>query len=284
MISTDHHMTSQESNTMNFHTATYSVTPRVETGKTVRTVFNLITPRRTAMTASTPFVRSTFRLSCIAALVGLAAGCSSTPLADQIAEVEEKRQEKLVDVRDQTQDNIPDWYLENVEASSNRLLFGRGTARSTDLQTAIDLAMYLAHLEIGRAANVQVSEIMKSHRSVMIQDEQMNMLVDTTSERYVVPIDTGPSRIVKREIKPEGVGFRAFVLLSMDVDESVMRRNAQIAMDKAHAELMARNAEYRAAAAAASAANAPRAPLPPAMPAVMPAAAPAMAPLSERVP
>lgn len=175
-------------------------------------------------------------------------GCSSSP-EERLAKLQQAEYEQRVKDRDQTIKATPDWYLE-ASVSDIKGSIGRGTGYSRDMQMAFDDATLQAQAELGRNVKLLLSEQFKSHRRNNGLTGEISMLLNATADRYLPEVDPSGAKVLKRELKPDRDGFRAFVMLHLDITERDQERMAQAALDLAHDELMQRNARYRAEQAA----------------------------------
>lgn len=178
----------------------------------------------------------------------LASGCSSSP-EQRLAKLQQAEYDQRVKDRNQSFRAAPDWYLQS-EATTMQGTLGRGTSFSRDMQAAVDNAMLMAQLELARNTKALVSEQVKMHRRNNLLTGEARMLLETTADRYLPEVDVAGSTVLNREIIRERDGFRAYVLLHLDVTERDQERMAQAALNRAHRELMERNARYRAEQAA----------------------------------
>lgn len=234
---------------MNFHTRTYSVAPLAETGNHVRTALNLITPGRTAMTASKSFARCTFRLSCVAALVGLAAlgsGCSTPSVTEDAEKRLAEQTEKLNKQNDRTMDITPDWFFTKDEADPAGLVIGRGTAMNNDMQRSIEMATFFARKDVSRKLTEKLSMLTKDYFSVQGSQGASLQDYEQAAQSYMPEVEVGTSRIINKAMVRDGTGFRVFMLVELSYDEAQMQNIAKRAAARLHADLDRRNAEYRA--------------------------------------
>ncbi|EJI84604.1 hypothetical protein AEST_25370 [Alishewanella aestuarii B11] len=176
--------------------------------------------------------------------------CSTSPEA-QLAKQKQAEYKQRVKDRDQTLKATPAWYLETKVSDVNGSL-GRGTGFSRDMQLAFDEATLRAQEELGRNTKLLLSEQFKSHRRNNGLTGEVSMLLNATADRYLPEVDTSGAKVLRREIKADRDGFRAFVLLHLDIAERDRERMANAALELAHQELMQRNARYRAEQAAAN--------------------------------
>lgn len=192
----------------------------------------------------------TTRLSLAAVVTAtlLATGCSSSP-EKQLAKLQQAEHEQRVKDRNQSFRSAPDWYLQS-EVTTMQGIMGRGTSFSRDMQAAVDNAMLMAQLELARNTKALVSEQVKMHRRNNLLTGEARMLLETTADRYLPEVDVAGSTVMQRDIKRERDGFRAYIMLHLDIAEREQERMAQAALTMAHQELMERNARYRAEQAA----------------------------------
>ncbi len=181
-----------------------------------------------------------------ALVMGLLAlnGCSYSP-EELLAKQKKAEYKQRVESRDKALDTAPKWYLE-TEISDIKGSLGRGTAYSIDMQIAFDEATLRAQEELGRNVKQLLSEQFKSHRRNNGLTGEVSILLTATADRYLPEIDPSGAVVLKRELKAERDGFRAFVLLHLDITERDKERLANAALEQAHEELMQRNARYRA--------------------------------------
>lgn len=196
----------------------------------------------------TRFTLTTLPMTAAVIATLLASGCSSSP-EQRLAKLQQAEYEQRVKDRNQSFRAAPDWYLQS-EVSTLQGTLGRGTSFSRDMQAAVDNAMLMAQLELARNTQALVSEQVKMHRRNNLLTGEARMLLETTADRYLPEVDVAGSTVLNREIIRERDGFRAYILLHLDVAERDQERMAQAALDRAHRELMERNARYRAEQAA----------------------------------
>lgn len=178
------------------------------------------------------------------------AACSSSP-EEQLAKQKQAEYEQRVVDRDKSLEAAPSWYLE-TDASDIKGSIGRGTGYSRDMQMAFDEATMQAQAELSRNVKLLFSEQFKSHRRNDGLTGEVSMLLSATADRYLPEVDPSGAKVLRRDLKAERDGFRAYVLLHLDMSDRDRERMANAALEQAHDELMQRNARYRAEQAAAA--------------------------------
>ena len=83
------------------------------------------------------------------------------------------------------------------------------------------------------------------HRLTNGMDNDIQELIESTTERYIPEVDVGGARIMKQEVFPESDGFRAYIMVYVDRNSAAIQQSIKQAMDKSHEELMQHNADYR---------------------------------------
>lgn len=177
-------------------------------------------------------------------------GCSSSP-EEQLADQKKAEYKQRVKDRDQALKDTPAWYLE-TKISDVAGSLGRGTGYSRDMQMAFDEATLQAQAELSRNTKLLFSEQFKSHRRNNGLTGEVSMLLSATADRYLPEVDASGAQVLRRELRAERDGYRAYVLLHLDVTERDREKMANAALELAHKELMERNARYRAEQAAAT--------------------------------
>lgn len=170
--------------------------------------------------------------------------CSTSPEA-QLAKQKQAEFEQRAKDRDQALKATPAWYLETKITDINGSL-GRGTGFSRDMQMAFDEATLQAQAELSRNTKLLFSEQFKAHRRNNGLTGEVSMQLSATADRYLPEVDVSGAKALRRELKAERDGFRAYVLLHLDVTERDREKMANAALELAHQELMQRNARYRA--------------------------------------
>jgi len=149
------------------------------------------------------------------ALVFLIAGCAS------------RGETKVGDI------TIPDWYL-NTTQDDNYIL-GKATATSQDLQLAIDKAKQQARLDIAENLESHIMALIKKFEEEVGGAEEGEFLEQFTQvSKNVVDQTLVGSRERDKTIKPEGKGFRAFMLMELPIGKAREELLKQLYSDENH--------------------------------------------------
>lgn len=134
-------------------------------------------------------------------LVALSAACASAPMQQQAS------------VR-QTVATMPSWFM-NPPSDPN-YSFGRGTATSPDLQTAMDNAVLSARNDLASQMTARIQSVTKrfTEQTGAGQDAQMLQQFENTIKAVVSEEIVG-SRTKQQETVPDGAVYRVFVLVEM---------------------------------------------------------------------
>lgn len=128
---------------------------------------------------------------------------------------------------------IPDWYL-NPSQDDNYIL-GKATATSRDLQLSIDKAKQQARLDIAENLESHIMGLIKKFEEEVGGAEEGEYLEQFTQvSKNVVDQTLIGSRERKKEVKPEGEGFRAFLMMELPVGKAREELLKQLAMDDNH--------------------------------------------------
>ena len=150
------------------------------------------------------------------AILSLAA-CSAVPMDVQI---EQKKREMKTEEVARSVDQLPSWCMEAKQ--NDDAIFSCGTSTSADLQFSFDKAELAAKTGLARRVNSMVSQKIKnflletgaaenSHTSVEAQNTTQDLVTEVTLSGYVVE---------KRIVVPQGINYRAYVLLKYPVGEA----------------------------------------------------------------
>ncbi len=114
---------------------------------------------------------------------------------------------------------IPDWYL-NPPTDQN-YIYGKATATSMDLQLAIDKAKQGARLDIAENLESHIMGLIKKFDEEVGGLEEGELLTQFTQvSKNVVDQTLVGSRENKTKVKPEGKGFRSFVLMELPIGKA----------------------------------------------------------------
>lgn len=146
--------------------------------------------------------------------MGLILGaCSSSPEAPEYYTEQQKMQfDYRAERAEHTMDNTPDWYTEQPSGES---LVANATARSYDMQMAMDKATLDAKRILAEALSGRLSGKIKTYA----EEHSIDDVFTQQSSKVVIStfneVQLSGSRVVKHEILPEGDGYRAFVQMTM---------------------------------------------------------------------
>lgn len=114
---------------------------------------------------------------------------------------------------------IPDWFLDPPEDPN--YLYATGTAKSRDIQDAITDAKSVARLEIVNQIQTKVSGLFKRFREEVGAGEDTELLSSTKSiSKSVASELLTMSTSAKRDIRKEGIHYRAYVMMEMPIGET----------------------------------------------------------------
>ena len=114
---------------------------------------------------------------------------------------------------------IPDWYLNPTQ--DDNYIIGKATATSQDLQLSIDKAKQQARLDIAENLESHIMGLIKKFEEEIGDVEEGEFLQQFTQvSKNVVDQTLVGSRVRKQEVKEEGKGFRAFMMMELPVGEA----------------------------------------------------------------
>jgi hypothetical protein len=114
---------------------------------------------------------------------------------------------------------IPDWFL-NPPKDPN-YLYATGTAKSKDIQDATLDATNVARLEIVNQIQTKVSGLFKRFREEVGAGEDADLLPLTQSiSKSVASELLTMSTPAKKDVKKEGIHYRAYVMMEMPIGET----------------------------------------------------------------
>ena len=164
------------------------------------------------------------KTSIIIAFLGLIILCSGCGGSKQAAmEQEGSKTEETIDV--------PDWFL-NLPEDPN-YLYAASTATSKDLQLAIDTAKHQGEVEITGQLETKVSSLFKRFREEVGAGEDSELLAQTTAASKAVVSETiNGCKASKRDVKKEGILYKAYVLMEMPIGATNAALMAKIKANK----------------------------------------------------
>ncbi len=128
---------------------------------------------------------------------------------------------------------IPDWYL-NPTQDDNYIL-GKATATSQDLQLSIDKAKQQARLDIAENLESHIMGLIKKFEEEAGGVEEGEFLEQFTQvSKNVVDQTLVGSRERKQEVKEEGKGFRAFLMMELPIGQAREELLKQLYSDENH--------------------------------------------------
>ena len=165
-------------------------------------------------------------LAPLAALALFAAGCASSPNATPPAPGSPGYQAPVPPANQQLVQDLPKWFLDPPRNAPN-FIVEPATATSGDLQVALDKAQLDGRNRIAQQLEVKYSSLGKR-----FQEETgaaaggsaagTSELVDQWSQTVKATVNQSlvGSRAREQTVKPEGAGFRAYVLMEMPVGKA----------------------------------------------------------------
>ena len=193
--------------------------------------------------------------ACALVVSGLA-GCASTKPNATTSAVEESRVKSAqADAtlsspsstvtqsrRDDRMASAPDWFLNPPKA--DRMLFASSTAVSADMQLALEKAVLNAQHSLASQLSNAVSGQMKSfalERGVSDLDA-ISAETEKVIREQVSEVNLGGYAREKTEIFAVNDGFRAFVLLSYNLDHKIKPKQANVPRSKGSVDDRAKRA------------------------------------------
>ena len=170
------------------------------------------------------------QLLSMTAVATIITACSSTPpygTAEYAAHQEQHRQKAMAKQAEQTIDKAPDWFLQPPADSS--YMYAVATDYSSDLQFALDKAVLNAKVGLAAQVSNKVSSTMKEFavEAGVGQDAQFNREIERASKEVISEVNLGGFNVAKRQIMPQGTGYRAYVLLRIpvvDMNKSIVEQ------------------------------------------------------------
>jgi len=195
-------------------------------------------------------------MSTVSALMLL--GACAHPLVEADPEAVQALGKEVVEAKTkiavQTEDAIPDWYLNLPEADN--AVFSAGTAIEQDLQLAKELAELAAKRTLADRINGKLSSNTKEFTTRVGQAASGTVLseVERVTENEILDVDVSGYSVHKVLVVPTGNMYRAFVVLKYptvgnDVTAAKRRKLAAktslIRAKNAFRELQAKRTEQR---------------------------------------
>ena len=114
---------------------------------------------------------------------------------------------------------VPSWFL-NTPVDPN-YLYSTATAKSRDLQLALDNAKHSGRLDIAGQMGTKVSGLFKRFREEIGAEEDSELMAMTTavSKEIVSEVING-CRTAKQNVTKEGISYLAYVLMEMPIGEA----------------------------------------------------------------
>ena len=118
-------------------------------------------------------------------------------------------------------EQIPEWYL-NIP-SADDTIYSSGSARASDLQLAIDIAVMNAKSTLADRINGKLDSMTKSFvAKIGSNDLDTSVLneIEKTSKNVIASVDVAGYIIDKSDVTQEGTQYRAYVLLAYNNEEA----------------------------------------------------------------
>jgi len=157
----------------------------------------------------------------------LLSGCSSTPSPQaEFAKQQQQQEAKQVERNAKTLADMPSWFLD-YQPSDDTGVYAVGSSFSDDPQAALEDARTLALAEIARSTSARVSA-QKSQIQRKDTAGQSKNSSELVVDEFVASQNMAGYKVVKREIKPEGKHFRAYVMLFFPNDRLKTEENQNL--------------------------------------------------------
>ena len=149
--------------------------------------------------------------------------CTSVPkfgTAEYADYQEEQRNKSLKKQVQQTLEKSPSWFLQPpVEKNA---IYAVATDYSTDLQFAVDKSLLSAKIGLASQINNRISSKMKefAQETGTSGDPQVTREIERISSELITEVNLSGYTIPKREVLPQGAGFRTFVMLRYPLGET----------------------------------------------------------------
>lgn len=173
----------------------------------------------------------------INAILLVVTGCSTAPSPQaEFIKQQQQLEAKQVERNAKTVVDMPSWFL-NYQTSDDAGIYAVGSSFADDPQTALDDARTLALAEMARATASRVST-QKSQIQRKDTSGQTKNSSELVIDEFVGSQNMAGYKLIKREIKPEGNRFRAYVMLYFP--NSKLQGNEDMSLKNSHRDLVDR--------------------------------------------
>lgn len=158
----------------------------------------------------------------LSSLPALAACAGPDPGSPQwTLEQQHRQREARADAVSQALDQAPDWYLAPPK-DEEAVLYGAGTAVSSDLQFAVDRAVLGAKRALADRVNSRVSAKMKEFLAESGASEDPQTLADSQSAtvNLIADVDLSGYGVKDQKVLAQGGSYRAYALLQYPVGDA----------------------------------------------------------------
>ena len=115
--------------------------------------------------------------------------------------------------------SAPKWYL-NIPSDPDHL-YAAATAKSRDLQFAMDKAKHQARVEIGNQLETKITGLFKQYREEVGDPENAEFIEQATSvSKSVVSEVISGATALKQEVKQKETTYEVYVLMQMPIGEA----------------------------------------------------------------
>ena len=141
-------------------------------------------------------------------LLGLA-GCSSVPDAgERHAKLERAKYEREAEIREETLESIPDWFLEPA-LSDEAGFYAVGMGQSVDLMSAIRMAELTTQMKLaGNVSQLIVAQEKVYNKSL---GTQAGKILETTLNSFINEMDVAGTEFDRKEVKVIGVEYVVYM-------------------------------------------------------------------------
>jgi len=124
-------------------------------------------------------------------------------------------------------DDIPDWYLH--KPTDPNYIYESASAVSKDLELSVSKASTDARAKVGQAIEIKLNNMQKKFDEEVGTGDNANLLQQfTQATKTVVSTVLSGSNVAKKEIKKEGLGFRAYVLVEYPIGAAAQAFQKQL--------------------------------------------------------
>ena len=150
----------------------------------------------------------------VAAIPIMVALASCAGNVDKEALIDNTTVEGQVAQVQQTNEIIPNWFVEQEEKEGS--IFSTGTGAAPDIQLSVDIAILNAKTVLADRLNGKLSSMTKNYMSKVGQSNRDIGVIEElekTARNLIAEVDVSGYKVSKMEVNPVGTQFRTFVQL-----------------------------------------------------------------------